>query len=111
MRTTINIDEQILKINGLKPGETPVYAKPQNRICPRCQVINSPTALYCSKCAEIVDPSLALKTQIQEVDKSVKRVKTPFLEWLQNDAELRDILKKKANEFKNTPPNANMAGL
>jgi integrase len=97
-----DLDEHILRINGLKPGETQVYAKPQDRICARCSTINSPTALYCSKCAEIVDPVLALKTQMQETEKPVKRVKTPFLEWLQNDPEMRDILRKKATEFRTT---------
>lgn len=92
-----DLDEHILRINGMKPGETPVYSKPQNRVCPRCENINSPTALYCQKCAEIVDPNLALKTQFE---KPVQKVKTPFLEWLQNDPEMRNVLKKKAEEFR-----------
>jgi integrase len=98
-----DLDEHILRINGMKPGETPVYSKPQDRICPRCKTVNAPTALYCCKCAEIVDPALALKTQMQETEKPVKRVKTPFLEWLQNDPEMRDILKKKVVEFRAQP--------
>lgn len=101
-----DLDEHILRINGMTPGETPVFAKPQDRICPRCSTINAPTALYCAKCAEIVDPALALKTQIEEAEKPAKRVKTPFLEWLQNDPELRHILKKKVTEFRKTVPNS-----
>ena len=95
-----DLDEHILRINGMTPGETPVYAKPRDRICPRCKEVNSPTALYCGKCAEIVDPALALKIQMQGVEKPVQQVKSPFLEWLQNDPEMRDVLKRKATEFR-----------
>lgn len=95
-----DLDEHILRINGLKPDQTPEYKKNKNRICPRCNEINSPTALYCGKCAEIVDPALALKIQMQEVEKPVRNVKTPFLEWLQRDPEMRDVLQRKATEFK-----------
>ncbi len=95
-----DLDEHILRMNGMKAGETPVFAKQQDRICLRCKNINTPTALYCTKCAEIVDPSLALRTQMQEVEGTEKRVKTPFLEWLQSDPEMRHILKKKAAEFR-----------
>jgi len=95
-----DLDEHILRINGMTPGETPVYAKPRDRVCPRCKEVNSPTALYCGKCAEIVDPALALKIQMQGVEKPVQHVKSPFLEWLQNDPEMRDVLKRKAEEFR-----------
>ncbi len=96
-----DLDEHLLRINGMKPNETPIYAKPQNRICSRCNEINAPNALYCSKCAEIVDTTLALKTQMEEVNKQDNRVKSPFMEWIQNDPELRAVLKKKAVEFRN----------
>ena len=64
-----DLDEDILRINGLKPGEKPIAYKPQLRACPRCQEINSANALYCCKCAEIVDPALAMKTKLEEADK------------------------------------------
>lgn len=92
-----DLDEHILRINGMTPGETPITAKPQNRICPRCKNINTPTSLYCTKCAEIVDPVVALRTQLQE---NKPKIKTPFLEWLQNDPEMRIVLKRKAEEFR-----------
>lgn len=95
-----DLDEHILRINGLKPGEIHDYKKNKNRICPRCNEINGPTALYCGKCAEIVDPTLALKIQMQEIEKPVRNIKTPFLEWLQKDPEMRDVLQRKAAEFR-----------
>ncbi|MBI4146780.1 tyrosine-type recombinase/integrase [Candidatus Woesearchaeota archaeon] len=95
-----DLDEDILRINGLKLGEKPVPYKPQMRACQRCREINSPDALYCCKCAEIVDPSLALKSKLEETDKPAVNVKSPFLEWVQNDPELRSLLKRKATEFK-----------
>ncbi|MBI4146120.1 tyrosine-type recombinase/integrase [Candidatus Woesearchaeota archaeon] len=95
-----DLDNHILKLNGIKPSETAMTAKPENRTCSRCQTINPANALYCGKCAEIVDPSLALKTQMQELEKPVQQAKSPFLEWLQTDAELRQLLKKKVAEFK-----------
>jgi len=96
-----DLDKHILRINGITPGETPVYAKPQTRVCPRCKEVNTPEALYCSKCAEIVDPVLALKTQMEITEKPVEaRVKSPFLEWMQNDPEMRAVLKRKATEYR-----------
>jgi site-specific recombinase XerD len=99
-----DLDEDILRINGLKPGEKPIAYKPQLRACPRCREINSPTALYCCKCAEIVDPTLALKTKLEEAEKPASTAKSPFAEWLQNDPELRDLLKRKAMQFKEQVP-------
>lgn len=97
-----DLDEDILRINGMKPGEKPIPYKPQLRACPRCREINSPNALYCCKCAEIVDPALALKSKLEEAEKPAAIVKSPFLEWVQNDPELREMLKRKANEFKDS---------
>ncbi len=97
-----DLDEDILRINGLKPGEKPIPYKPQVRACPRCREINSPDALYCCKCAEIVDPTLAMKTKLEEAEKPAMNVKSPFLEWLQNDPQIRELLRLKANEFKET---------
>jgi integrase len=96
-----DLDEQILKVHGIKPGEPYVALKPQNRTCPRCKEINSPSAVYCAKCAEIVDPTLALKTKIEESQKETTvKVKSPFLEWLQTDPELQHVLKRKLSEFR-----------
>jgi hypothetical protein len=97
-----DLDEDILRINGMKPGEKPIAFKPQARACPRCKEINSSTALYCCRCAEIVDSALALKTKLDEAEKPATVVKSPFSEWLQNDPELRELLKRKAHEFKGT---------
>jgi integrase len=97
-----DLDEDILRINGMKPGEKPIAYKPQARACPRCQEINAPNALYCCKCAEIVDPSLALRNKLEEVQKNAETIKSPFLEWLQNDPEMRELLRRKSMEFKDT---------
>jgi site-specific recombinase XerD len=97
-----DLDEDILRINGMKPGEKPIAFKPQARACPRCKEINAPNALYCCRCAEIVDSALALKTKLDEAEKPATVVKSPFSEWLQNDPELRELLKRKAHEFKGT---------
>jgi len=99
-----DLDEDILRINGMKPGEKPIPYKPQLRACPRCREINSPNALYCCKCAEIVDPALALKLKLEEAEKPAQTVRSPFTEWLQNDPELREMLKRKAMEFKDVQP-------
>ena len=95
-----DLDEDILRINGLKPGEKPIAYKSQVRTCPRCQEINSHNALYCCKCAEIVDPTLAMKSKMEESQKDATTIKSPFLEWLQNDPQLRELLKQKSMEFK-----------
>ncbi len=95
-----DLDEDILRMNGLRPGQPSIPFKPQVRMCPRCKEINSPNALYCCKCAEIVDPSLALKTKLEESQRHAEVIKTPFLEWVQNDPELRELLRRKGNEFR-----------
>lgn len=95
-----DLDEDILRINGMKPGQQPLPFKPQARTCPRCKEINAPNALYCGKCAEIVDSTLALKTKIEEAEKPASVAKSPFAEWIQNDPELRELMKRKAMEFK-----------
>ncbi|MBI4141016.1 site-specific integrase [Candidatus Woesearchaeota archaeon] len=95
-----DLDEHILKIHGMKPGEPPNLIKPQNRMCQRCKEINTPNALYCTKCAEIVDPTLAIKTKIENSQEQQSTIKSPFLEWLQTDPELQNVLKKKLAEFK-----------
>jgi site-specific recombinase XerD len=100
-----DLDEDILRINGLKPGEKPLPFRPQPRACPRCREINAHNALYCAKCAEIVDPSLALKSKLEEAEKPATLAKSPFTEWLQNDPELRELLKRKSLEFKDALPN------
>ena len=99
-----DLDEDILRISGLKRGENQIAYKPKLRACPRCQEINSANALYCCKCAEIVDPSLALKSKIEEADKPANNVKSPFLEWVQNDPDLRELLQRKAMQFKESLP-------
>ena len=94
-----DLDEHILRMNGLETQETQKNKIVEHRRCPRCETINSVTALYCGKCAEIIDPSLELKTQI-ETNNSNPKAKTPFLEWLQQDPEMKNILHKKTQEFK-----------
>ena len=95
-----DLDDHILRINGIKPGEQPLSYKPQNRLCPRCKEINSPTAIYCAKCAEIVDPKVALDAKLNESKKTKERVKSPFMEWLQTDPELQIVIKRKLAEYR-----------
>ncbi len=95
-----DLDEDILRINGMKPGQAPIAFKPQARSCPRCKEINAPNALYCCRCAEIVDPMLALKTKVEESQQVVNGIKSPFTDWLDHDPEIREVLRRKADEFK-----------
>lgn len=59
---------------------------------PTMQTINPSTALYCGTCAEIVNLAMVLKIQMKEVEKSVRNMKTQFLEWLQKDTEMGNVL-------------------
>ncbi len=95
-----DLDQHILAINGIKPDTEKKFVKLQDRICSRCKTINTPTALYCTTCAEIADPSLALKTTVEKMKEENKRIKSPFLEWIQKDPEMRHVLAKKAEEFR-----------
>ncbi|HLC22574.1 MAG TPA: tyrosine-type recombinase/integrase [Candidatus Nanoarchaeia archaeon] len=95
-----DLDEDILRINGMKPGEKPISFKPSARACPRCKEINAPNALYCCKCAEIVDPTLAIKSKMEEVNKPANMIQSPFMEWLGKQPDVQKMLRYKSDEFK-----------
>jgi len=99
-----DLDEHLLRINGLRPSETPIYKKPENRICPRCKEVNPPQALYCGKCAEIVDPTLSLKTQVENTKPIKDNISSPFGEWVLNDPEIKAMMKYKAEQYKEAHP-------
>lgn len=95
-----DLDDDILRINGMKPGDKPIAFKPQSRICPRCKEINAENALYCCKCAEIVDQKLALQTKVEESQKPALGIKTPFTEWMRQDPEVQEVIRRKTMEYK-----------
>ena len=46
-----DIDDSILKLNGLKKPEEVEETKLKPITCPRCKFVNSPTSDFCSRCA------------------------------------------------------------
>jgi integrase len=58
-----DLDEHILRLHGMTPGETPVYAKPQDSICPRCVLMLTLASLmlmmtiYSASAASATPPS------------------------------------------------------
>jgi site-specific recombinase XerD len=51
-----DIDAELSELNGIKPEHTPEDPVLNPRQCPRCAVINAPTANYCASCGVPLTP-------------------------------------------------------
>ena len=87
-----DIDNRLLELHGLKP-------KPNERIeqtvklCPRCDVNNSPSSRFCSRCGSALDIKAALET-----DERIKRAEE-VMETLLRDSEVKVFLVGKMRQL------------
>ena len=87
-----DLEEKILRVNGLKPLEEKTY---QVIVCPRCgNKTNPPNSKYCHKCGFALD----LKT-VAELEKKQKEMNDK-MDILMEDREVQEVLKRKIMEFK-----------
>ena len=60
-----DVDNAVLKANGLKPQEESVVPKLAPKICQRCKLANPVDAAYCKRCAAPLDIKIAVEVQEQ----------------------------------------------
>jgi len=92
-----NIDNSILKMNGIKVSENRKEAKIQPKICPKCKAINTYNSKFCNRCAGILDVETAM-----EIEKKRNLIKSTdnIMNQLLEDEELKKTLIKKIQALK-----------
>ncbi|MEM0053278.1 MAG: tyrosine-type recombinase/integrase [Nitrososphaeria archaeon] len=91
-----DLEETILEINGLKKPEEE-HLKLQLRRCPRCGEEHTPEVKRCKRCGLILDPVLATKTALKDVerqDEVLERIK-------KIESQIRSLLSSPSNSLKN----------
>jgi integrase/ribosomal protein L40E len=86
-----NIDNALLKLNGIKTEEqvNDEEHKLRIKICLRCQESNSPTSSFCSRCGSPLDVKTAM--QLHEQESKIDSVMDNLLE----DPEVKELLLSK----------------
>jgi integrase/recombinase XerD len=87
-----DIDNAILKMNGINVEEDNIENIPINQICSRCSKENSPTDVYCGQC------SLPLNEEKGKelMEKEIKKIRAEeIMEKLMLDEEVISLLRKK----------------
>jgi len=56
-----DVDDALLKLSGLKKEEHKEESTLQAKPCPRCKLINSPTAKFCNRCSSALDIQAAME--------------------------------------------------
>ena len=80
-----DLDEAIDRLYEIGEEEKPKLAKP--RKCPRCENINDPMAVYCSKCGLILDERKRIELEMMQEEIS----KEFAYKLLQNPAIIKEI--------------------
>ncbi len=61
-----DIDDAILRANGMKPAEKPAESRLTERRCSRCGQENLVSAMYCTRCGAAIDISIAMKDAMEK---------------------------------------------
>jgi len=88
-----DIDNRLLELHGLKP-KTNEKLEMSVKVCPRCQIKNSPVSRFCSRCGSALDIKAAL-----EADKRI-RTAEEVMETLLEDSEVKVFLAEKMRQLK-----------
>lgn len=95
-----DIDDAILKLNGIKIDDTPVNEMRVGR-CPRCKELNPEGSLYCGKCG------LPLKDGVQEkIDKVMSEMDMMILKAAVRDPSVIEALTEEFNKIQNNNKNS-----
>jgi hypothetical protein len=62
----VDIDNAVLKANGLEPRDTKNEAAKVQK-CPRCEFLNSTYQKYCGRCGSALDIKVAIQAQDEEL--------------------------------------------
>jgi integrase/ribosomal protein L40E len=77
-----DVDETLLRINGLKKDEDTENQQFRASVCPRCEEKNSPEKKICAKCGLILDAKLAIEYEEKEerdVDTMKEVLEVPYV--------------------------------
>ena len=88
------VDNALLKLQGVKTEESKEESEFKVITCPRCDEKNSPTSKFCSRCAMPFD--LKMATKLDEVKAKADKL----LSLLVQDPEILDKLLEKMDELK-----------
>lgn len=91
-----DLEDTVLEINGLKKPEEE-HVKLQLKRCPRCNEEHTPEVKRCKRCGLILDPVLATKTALKDVERQedvLERIK-------KIESQLRSLLSSSSNSLKN----------
>lgn len=58
-----DMDNSILKLNGIRTEEEKEESKMKPKKCPRCSLVNSATARFCQQCSAALDLKVALEME------------------------------------------------
>jgi integrase/ribosomal protein L40E len=87
-----DIDNRLLELHGLKP-KTNETLEQTIKVCPRCEVKNSPVSRFCSRCGSALDIKAAL-----ESDARIRRAEET-MEVLLTDSEVKALLAEKMRQL------------
>lgn len=87
------VDNAILKMNGLEIGEEKKENKILPRKCPRCDTINAYDSKHCNKCGGILDLKYALEMDEQ------KKEADGIMARLLKDKEIQELIMEKLKAF------------
>jgi len=98
----LDLDSPILDYYGIKREEK-LEAKLKPRICPRCEHVNTPNAIYCEKCGFALDEKIIVeKLSHEELDvKKIEKLEDEVKELREALTHLALILQKHAPPTRN----------
>lgn len=91
-----NIDNALLKMNGVKLDEKESESKLKAQKCARCDTINSSEDKFCSRCGALLDLKEAMLVEEQNKDvESKRRFSDNIMNKLFSDPEVLSLISKK----------------
>jgi len=95
------IDASILALNGIKNNaENSRESELKPKICPRCDMINSYDAKFCSKCAGILDVKTAYELEAKtRKEQEMRKSSDELIHMLMKDPEFTNIFVNKIKEL------------
>ena len=88
-----DVDDALLRINGIEMPGHPAELKLKVQTCSRCDSKNDPSARFCNRCSMPLDMSAAV--EVEEARVEADQVMTRLLE----DSEVRNLLLQKLKEL------------
>lgn len=88
-----DVDDALLKLSGLKKDEKEDESRLRPKNCPRCKVVNPPTAKFCNSCSAALDIEAAIELDSQ------RKVWDDRMAVLMKNPEVQELLVRKMLEL------------